>query len=129
MEFIDIPTEQTTAVTDLMMGILAIIIAINLYRVGGLELRLENTDPGAGIDQNGRSTRRGHPRVYEAFVEGTGDALQAGRECDIGMVAGMSGEGVRVEVKMGRQATGEFGGEPAAAEGQHIARVRCQPTS
>lgn len=34
MAFIDIPTEQTTAVTDIMLGLLAVAGAVYLYRIG-----------------------------------------------------------------------------------------------
>ena len=34
MEFIDIPTEQTTAVTDLFLAVLAIVCAVYLHRIG-----------------------------------------------------------------------------------------------
>ena len=34
MEFIDIPTEQTTAVTDAILAVMALATAVYLHRIG-----------------------------------------------------------------------------------------------
>lgn len=34
MQFVDIPTEQTTAITDVFLAIIAFFVAVSVYRTG-----------------------------------------------------------------------------------------------